>query len=128
MPLAACWKLTGDSKVPTRCGGRPPTERRTSIWIADVRTTTRKAAATVSARTLRVTRRLALVLGLCLDRFQDVARAWQYLFLEDWSIGHGTIERGHALDWRIQVLEELIGDPCGDLGAEAARELILVRD
>ena len=65
---------------------------------------------------------------LCLDRLQDVARARQDPLLEDRGIGDRAIERRDALHRRVEVVEQLVGDARGDLGAEAARQLILVRD
>ena len=38
------------------------------------------------------------------------------------------VQRADAPDRRVEVLEQLAGDARGDLGAEAARQLILVRD
>ena len=40
----------------------------------------------------------------------------------------GVFERADAPDRRVEVLEQLAGDPGGDLGAEAAHHLIFVRD
>ena len=41
-------------------------------------------------------------------------------------IRSGRIERLHPLDECVQILEELIGDARGQLGAEPARQLVLV--
>src|SRR6188768_3971755 len=119
--------------------------------MAAVGATTRSATANESARTLRVTGKQlntepdcpdpgsrvsahgprltapGLVLCLCLDRFQNVARARQDPFLEDRGIRDWTIERRYSPHRGIQVIEELLGNAGGDLGAETASELIFVR-
>src|SRR5205823_13490451 len=43
-------------------------------------------------------------------------------------VGHRRVEGGDAADRSIEVLEQLAGDPRGDLGSKPARQLILVRD
>ena len=54
------------------------------------------------------------------DRLQDVGGARQDHFFEHRRVGDRAVERGHALHRRVEVLEQLLGDARGDLGAEAA--------
>src|SRR6186997_1906362 len=68
------------------------------------------------------------VRGERLDSLQDVGGAWQDDFFEHWRVGDRTVERGHALDRRIEILEQFVRHACGDLRAETARELIFVGD
>ena len=42
--------------------------------------------------------------------------------------GNRRVECGDAPDGRVEIVEELARDPRGDLRAEPARQLILVRD
>ncbi len=44
------------------------------------------------------------------------------------GVGDEGVERGDAADGRVEVLEQLVGDARGDLGAEAVRARVLVRD
>ena len=60
--------------------------------------------------------------------FEDVGRLRQDRFLEVRAVGDRAFERADAADGRVEVLEQLAGDARRDLGAEAARQLILVRD
>jgi hypothetical protein len=62
------------------------------------------------------------------DCLEDVRRAGQDDFLEDRRVRHRTIERRHPLHGCVEVLEQFVGNPCRDLRAKAAGELILVRD
>src|SRR5262245_49146426 len=61
------------------------------------------------------------------DRLQDIRRLRQDFVFELRVVGHGRVERADAGHRRVEAVEELSCDPRGDLGAEAARELIFVR-
>ena len=63
-----------------------------------------------------------------LDRLQHVGGSRQDGFLEHRRVGDRAVERRDALDRRVEVFEQLLRDARGDLRAEAARQLILVRD
>ena len=62
------------------------------------------------------------------DGLQDVGRLREDGFFELGIVGDRRVERGDAPDRRVEVLKELAGDAGGELGAEAARQLIFVRD
>src|SRR5687767_13210290 len=55
-----------------------------------------------------------------LDRFQDVGRLRQDHFLEVRTVRNRRVERGDALDWGVQVFEQLFANPRSELGAKAA--------
>jgi hypothetical protein len=69
----------------------------------------------------------SLVRGDRPDCFEDVGGAGQDRLLENRGVGDWTIQRGDTLDRRVEVLKELFGNPGGDLGTEAARQLVLGR-
>ena len=69
-----------------------------------------------------------LVRGNLLDRSEQVFGLRQDHFLELGRVCDGRIHRANASDGRIQILEQIFGNARGDLGAEAARQLIFVRD
>src|SRR2546428_11699276 len=59
---------------------------------------------------------------------QDVVRLREDGFFEVRAIRHRTVEGADALDGRVEMLEQLAGNPRGQLGAEAAHHLILICD
>src|SRR5687768_8370337 len=127
-PEAACWNATGSSNSPTMAGGMAPTERRTSTRSAADVPASRPAPTKKSTRaTFRAPQREArrrLIRREIADGVENIRRARQDRFLENRRVGHRTIERGHAFDRRVEILEQLVGDARRDLGAEAAGELV----
>ena len=63
-----------------------------------------------------------------LDGLQHVRRLRQDDLFEIRAVGDRGVERGDAADRRVEVFEQLVGDARRQLGAEAAGQLILVRD
>src|SRR4051794_35314142 len=102
--------------MPTMCGGSPPTARKTSTRaVADGQVASSQKKSTVK-RTL-VRRKRA-------DRLQHVGGAGKDDFFQHRCVCHRTIERGYALDRRVEVLEQFFGNARGDLRTETARQLV----
>src|SRR5262245_64318122 len=103
-----------------------------SGWMA-LRPTTRRQAAPSAQRTrrnivaLRSWRAPRSISGGIADRLQDVGRLRQDRFLEIRVVRNRRAARADAPEGRIQMLEELAGNPRSDLAAESAHQLILVR-
>src|SRR5258706_6552050 len=72
-------------------------------------------------------RPVLLILRQILNGFEDVRRLREDDLLEVGVVGDRCVERGDPAHGSVQVLEELVADARGQLGAESARELILVR-
>src|SRR5438045_4953820 len=149
-PDADCWNPAASRNRPAMCAGTAPTERRISGARAlTVAATAKTNAATASglgignrglvrsdapftnhhqslipnpqSPTASVPRRFA-------DRLQDVVRLREDGLLEIGGVRDRRAERADAAHGRVEVLEQLAGDSRGELGAEAAHHLILVRD
>src|SRR5687768_18610542 len=104
------------------CGGRPPMDRMTSTSSA----ARASIANNAGARSTTARARVMSVRGEGSNRFQDIGCAWQDHFFEHRRIGDRAVERRHAGDRRIEVFEQLLRDPRGNLGAEPARQLVLM--
>src|SRR5215471_15571016 len=103
--------------------GMASTDRTTSGPIA--RVTSMRASEILSTPP---TRHSPSVADGVFDRLQDVVCLRKDRFFELGCVGNRCIERANAVNRRVEILEQLAGNPCGDLGAETARQLILVRD
>src|SRR5687767_6922080 len=64
--------------------------------------------------------------GELADRVADVLDLGKDRVLQRWGISHLGVERGDPPHWAVQHLEQLVGDPGRDLGAEAPRDRVLV--
>src|SRR6185503_8487424 len=101
----------------------------TSGWMA-LRPMTKRQAPASAQRTrrnisaLRSRRTPRSISGSIADGLQDVGRLRQDRFLEIGVVRHRRVARADAPDRRIQVLEELAGNPRRDFAAEAAHHLI----
>src|SRR5262245_17763938 len=62
------------------------------------------------------------------NRFEYVFDLRQGRVLDVGRVSHEAIERGHAFDGRVELVEEFVGDARGDLGAVAPRDEIFVND
>src|SRR5437762_4484957 len=147
-PDADCWNPAASRNRPAMCAGTAPTERRTSgaraLTVAATSALMSNASARLgfgirdsgfanpaAQRTTNpesqipnpesVPRRFA-------DRLQDVVRLREDGLLEVGGVRDRRAERADAAHGRVEVLEQLAGDSGGELGAEAAHHLILVRD
>src|SRR5687767_3883882 len=100
------------------CGGRLPLERSISTRSA----ASGREARMISERTRQLKCRKRL------NRFQYVSRSRQDGVLEVRSVGNRAVEGRDARHRSVEVFEEILRDACGDLRAEAGRQLILVRD
>ena len=69
-----------------------------------------------------------LVSGSFANRLQHVRRLRQDRFFEVRVVRHRAVQRADALHRRVEVLEQLAADAGRQLGAEAARHLVFVRD
>ncbi len=69
---------------------------------------------------------LGLITCRLFDRLQQIVHLGEDGFLELRCVGDGNVQGSYSSDWRIQMLEELGGNPGGDFGPEPARQLILV--
>ena len=69
----------------------------------------------------------ARVLRALADCSQDIGRLRQNHFLETRRVGDRGVEGGDPQHRRVEVCEPLLPDTCGQLGAESARQLVLVR-
>src|SRR5262252_691341 len=101
------------------CAGSPPVERRTN---------TRGAGDCAAISATVETATAILISHDLLDRLQHVGGLREDFLLEIRMVRDGRVERRDAANRRVEVLEELVGDARGDLGAESARQLVLVRD
>ena len=62
------------------------------------------------------------------DGVQHVVRLRQDFLLEVRRVGDRAVECRDATDRRVEMVEQLVGDPRRDFRAEPARQLVLVRD
>src|SRR6267143_1915803 len=62
------------------------------------------------------------------DRLQNVGRLREDGLFEVGVVRDRTVQRSHALPGGVEVLEQLAGDPRGELRAKTAHHLILVGD
>src|SRR5712691_12830159 len=62
------------------------------------------------------------------DRLQNVGRLREDGLFEVGVVRDRTVQRSHALHGGVEVLEQLAGDPRGELRAKTAHHLILVGD
>src|SRR5438874_13733356 len=97
--------------MPTMCGGRPPTERSASSRAAPIDPEERLT----SSAGIR-----ALVGRKRADRLQHVSGAGENDLLQHRRVRHRAIKRSYALDWRVEVFEQLFGNARGDFRAESA--------
>src|SRR4051812_30311866 len=112
------------------CAGSPPT-------AASVSTGRRRAAPLApSARTASMASGSArMAWRSCRSVSCDVANGFEHVaslrqdgFLEVRIVGDRNVLRGDPLDRGIEVLEQMLRDARGKLGAEPAGQLIFMRD
>src|SRR6478609_9799776 len=108
------------------CGGSALTDLRTSTAPGETRTAAWNPRAAVVEH--QRTSSTALVGRKLFDCRQNIRCLWQYFFFEIRAVRHRAVHRRHALDWRVEVFEQLLADACRDLRAEAACERVFVRD
>src|SRR5581483_6978138 len=121
-------KPIGSRKRPARCAGTAAAARIVSPLMAESGWTKARAAAAPATSARREVRNTWLILRGVANGLQDVRRLRQNRFLEVGAIRDRRVERADAGDRRVEVLEQLAGGARGDLRAEAAHQLILVRD
>src|SRR5580765_4526205 len=115
-PDAARSKPNGSRNRPATCAGIASTDWSTSGPIANI-------TSDATSQDLGTS-----VADGVSDGLQNVLRLRKDRFLELRRVGDRTVERADAADGGVEILEQLAGNPRGDFGAEAARQLILVRD
>ena len=55
-------------------------------------------------------------------------RFWQRFVFEVRSVRHGIFGRGHATNWRVQIIEHAFHQLNGDFGADSAGLITLFDD
>ena len=63
-----------------------------------------------------------------MNRFEHVVGLRQDGVFDVGRVGHEAIERGHAFDGGVELVEEFVGDARRDLRAVTPRDAIFVND
>src|SRR5690242_10118250 len=109
------------------CAGSPPIAERVSTGRAPAPALTATETATRSEsdnRRIGVMRAPPSVPGDLADGLQHVAGLRQNGLFEIRVVGDRNVLRGDPLDRGVEVLEEMLRDPRGELGAESTRQLV----
>jgi hypothetical protein len=114
-------EVDGLFEQPTMCGGSEPTERSSSTRSAVAGRKDENRAVERNQRHAQSGPRRSECGSICgkrADRFEHIRGPRQDRFLEHRRIAPPGNRARHSLDRRVEMLEELVGDPRGDLRAE----------
>ena len=113
-PEATRWNPVGSVKTPAMCAGSPPVDRSTSTRPAAPGDTANAGRDAISSRSTRVTgeRARASVSDNFLNRSKNVGGLRKNRVLELGVVRNGAVEGRDPFHWRVEILEQLIGDAC----------------
>src|SRR6266516_6594791 len=115
-PNADCWKPATSRNRPATCVGTAFDERITSDWMAVRVAATRQQPPRVHRTRRNILARRSQrspqsVSGRFANGLQDVGRLRKDGLLEIWAVGDRRVASADASDGRVEMFEQLAGDP-----------------